>query len=44
MRIGLVVDSACDLPLEYLQRNRIHLLPITVLIGQAVLADHRNEE
>lgn len=44
MRIGLVVDSACDLPLEYLQRNRIHLLPITVRIGQAVLADHRNEE
>lgn len=44
MRIGLVVDSACDLPLDYLERNGIHLLPITVRIGQAVLADHRNEE
>src|SRR5690606_36226154 len=44
MRIGLVVDSACDLPLEYLQRNEVTILPITVRIGEAVLADHRNEE
>ncbi|MGO4263281.1 DegV family protein [Lysobacter sp. TAB13] len=44
MRIGIVVDSACDLPLDYLQQNDIHLLPITVRIGQAVLADHRNEQ
>ncbi len=44
MRIGLVVDSACDLPLEYLQEHGVTILPITVRIGQAVLADHRNEE
>ena len=44
MRIGLVVDSACDLPLEYLQRHEVTVLPITVRIGEAVLADHRNEE
>jgi len=44
MRIGIVVDSACDLPLEYFQQHNIHLLPITVRIGQAVLADHRNEQ
>ena len=44
MRIGLVVDSACDLPLEYLQKNDITVLPITVRIGDAVLADHRDEE
>jgi DegV family protein with EDD domain len=44
MRIGIVVDSACDLPLEYLERHDIHLLPITVRLGQAVLADHRNEQ
>ena len=44
MRIGLVVDSACDLPLEYLQKNDITVLPITVRIGEAVLADQRNEE
>ena len=44
MRIGLVVDSACDLPLEYLQQHDVTVLPITVRIGDAVLADHRNEE
>src|SRR5688572_29197792 len=44
MRIGLVVDSACDLPLEYLQRNEVTVLPITVRIGDAVLADHRDEQ
>lgn len=44
MRIGLVVDSACDLPLDYLQKNGITVLPITVRIGDAVLADHRDEQ
>ncbi|WP_133478879.1 DegV family protein [Cognatilysobacter segetis] len=44
MRIGLVVDSACDLPLEYIQQHELTLLPITVRIGDAVLADQRNEE
>jgi DegV family protein with EDD domain len=44
MRIGLVVDSACDLPLEYLQQHEITVLPITVRIGDAVLADHRDEQ
>jgi DegV family protein with EDD domain len=44
MRIGLVVDSACDLPLEYLQKHELTLLPITVRIGDAVLADQRNQE
>lgn len=44
MRIGLVVDSACDLPLDYLQKNDLTVLPITVRIGEAVLADHRDEQ
>ena len=44
MRIGIVVDSACDLPQDYLQKNDIVILPITVRIGDAVLADHRDEE
>jgi DegV family protein with EDD domain len=44
MRIGLVVDSACDLPLEYLQQNDVTVLPVTVRIGDAVLADHRDEQ
>jgi DegV family protein with EDD domain len=44
MRIGIVVDSACDLPFDYLQQHNITILPITVRIGDAVLADQRNEE
>jgi DegV family protein with EDD domain len=43
MRIGLVVDSACDLPLDYIQQN-FTMLPITVKIGNAILADQRNEQ
>ncbi len=44
MRIGIVVDSGCDLPAEYIQRHNITLLPITARIGDAVLADHRDEQ
>src|SRR5687767_6664324 len=44
MRIGLVVDSACDLPLGYLEQHNVDVLPITVRIGEAVLADRRNEQ
>ncbi len=44
MRIGIVVDSTCDLPGDYIQSNNVVLLPITVRIGEAVLADHRDEE
>ena len=44
MRIGIVVDSACDLPQDFIQKNDIVVLTITVRIGDAVLADHRDEE
>ena len=43
MRIGLVVDSACDLPRDFLEREQVELLPITVRIGDAVQVDHRDE-
>ena len=44
MRIGIVVDSACDLPQDFIAEHNIVLLPITVRIGEAVLADHRDEQ
>ena len=44
MRIGIVVDSACDIPADFIEREHITILPVTVQIGQAVLADVRNEE
>ncbi|HEX7688659.1 MAG TPA: DegV family protein [Burkholderiaceae bacterium] len=41
MRIGIVVDSACDLPREYLLRNAITVLPITLRVGDETLVDDR---
>ena len=44
MRIGIVADSACDLPADFIERENITILPVTIQIGQAVLADTRNDE
>jgi DegV family protein with EDD domain len=42
MRIGIVVDSACDLPAEFLWQHHITVLPITVRIDSDVLVDDRD--
>lgn len=42
MRIGLVVDSACDLPKDYLDASGVDILPITVKIGDAEQIDYRD--
>lgn len=44
MRIGVVVDSACDLPPEYLERHKIRILPITVHLDGHDLVDSRDPE
>jgi DegV family protein with EDD domain len=44
MRIGLVVDSACDLPASYYRQHHISLLPVTVHIGEDTLTDMRDEQ
>lgn len=44
MRIGIVVDSACDLPPAWLEAAGIVLLPVTVRIGEAQLVDLRDEQ
>jgi DegV family protein with EDD domain len=44
MRIGLVVDSPCDLPDSYLSAHRISILPTNVRMGAAVIDDYRNPE
>ncbi len=43
MRIGLVVDSACDLPKDFIEHHGIVVLPITVRIGDATQVDHRDQ-
>jgi DegV family protein with EDD domain len=44
MRIGLVVDSACDLPPEFIKAHNIIILPITLHMGTRDLIDERDVE
>ncbi|PTU32066.1 DegV family protein [Stenotrophobium rhamnosiphilum] len=44
MRIGVVVDSACDLPPDFIRENNIQILPITIHLGQQDLVDTRDPE
>lgn len=43
MRIGIVVDSTCDLPDAYFRENDLIVLPIRVIIEQDTLTDERDE-
>jgi DegV family protein with EDD domain len=43
MRIGLVVDSACDLPKDFIERHNIEILPISVRIDDATQVDYRDQ-
>lgn len=44
MRIGVVVDSACDLPSEFIAENNVQILPITIHLDQRDLVDTRDPE
>ena len=37
--VALVTDSACDLPLEVVRAHGIHVVPMTLIYGDAVLRD-----
>ncbi len=41
MRVGLVVDSACDLPQSFCEDNNLVVLPITIRIGGEEFVDQR---
>lgn len=41
MRVGLIVDSACDLPHEFFRKNDLFLLPATAVIdGESYVDDY----
>ncbi|MGH8184576.1 MAG: DegV family protein [Rhodanobacteraceae bacterium] len=42
MRIGLVIDSTCDLPRKFIDDNQITLLPITISIDEHTFVDVRD--
>jgi len=44
MRVGLVVDSACDLPQSYYRKNNIVVLPITVRQEGRTFVDVRDPD
>ncbi|MBV2194487.1 MAG: DegV family protein, partial [Azonexus sp.] len=44
MRIGIVVDSACDLPREFLDQHGVLIMPITLRIGDALIEDRRHPD
>lgn len=44
MRVGLLVDSACDLPYSFIQENNIYILPLTFHIDGESFVDDRNPE
>src|SRR3546814_14070619 len=43
MRIGLVVDSACDLPKDFIESHSIEILPIAVRIDGTTQVDYRDQ-
>ena len=44
MRIGIAVDSACDLPQEFINQNKIQILPITIHLDGRDFVDTRDPE
>ncbi len=44
MRIGLVVDSTCDLPQSFIEENKIIILPISIRVDQDIIVDNREPE
>ncbi len=42
MRTGLVMDATCDLPLDYVQKHHITVLPILVNVEGETFADQRD--
>lgn len=44
MRIGIIVDSSVDLPRSFYEREHITILPVTVQIGNASMADYRDQD
>jgi DegV family protein with EDD domain len=41
MRIGVVVDTTCDLPADYLKQHDIEVLPFNLQLGEEQLLDKR---
>lgn len=43
MRVGIVIDSACDLPRSYIQQHNLEIMPINLKIGDEIFIDERDQ-
>ena len=44
MKIGLVVDSGCDLPKDFIDANNILVMPVPIRIGKEIYVDDRDPQ
>lgn len=44
MKIGLVVDSGCDLPKDFIDNNDILVIPVPIHMGSEIVVDDRDPE
>ncbi|HEX6930041.1 MAG TPA: DegV family protein [Gammaproteobacteria bacterium] len=46
MRIGICIDSACDLPPSFIQEHHLEIMPINLVVGEEreILIDERGPE
>ena len=38
-KIGIVTDSSCDLPPQFLKTNRVHFIPLKIVFGEETFLD-----
>lgn len=44
MRVGIVIDSACDLPRSFIDQHHLEILPINLKIGDEIIIDERDPQ
>jgi len=42
VRVGIVIDSACDLPRSFIQQHHLEIMPINLKIGDDIFIDERD--
>ncbi len=42
MRVGIVIDSACDLPQAFIEQHQLEIMPINLRIGSELIVDQRD--
>ena len=43
MRVGIVIDSACDLPRSFIEQHHLEIMPINLTIGDEIFIDERDQ-